>query len=316
MDYEFNDLFDGSSYDDFNDEEEFFNDDDISARSDLKKLSKDDYECANDYYDSIKNFPVLSKEEMQELAIKAKNGNKIARDNLIISNYRLCFFIARRYADLGVPFMDLVQEGSHGLMKAVENFDPNKGVKFSTYAAMWIRSYIYKAVNSQSRDIRIPENVYADYRLIEKVSNDLAHKMGKMPTIEEVSIESKLSIRRIEKVKSYFSASVSYDTTVKDTDNTHLIDILTDSEDEEISTTVENEWLVDDALKLLREQESFVLCCFCGFKGHERMTTSEIAKSMDISTSRVHQIKRRALNRLKLDNKKDFLNLFNKIQEG
>lgn len=316
MDYEFNDLFDSSSYDDFNDEEEFFNDDEKSAKSDLKKLSCDDYECANDYYDSIKNFPVLSKEEMQELATEAKNGNKIARDNLIISNYRLCFFIARRYAGLGVPFMDLVQEGSHGLMKAVDNFDSTKGVKFSTYAAMWIRSYIYKAVNSQSRDIRIPENVYADYRLIEKVSNDLAQNTGKMPTIEEISIESKLTIKRIEKIRSYFSASVSYDATVKDTDDTHLIDVLSDSEDDEISTTVENEWLVDDALRVLKEQESYVICCFCGFKGHDRMTTAEIAKSMDISASRVHQIKRRALNRLKLEGKKDFLNLFNEIQEG
>lgn len=316
MDYEFDDILDGSSYDDYVDEEDFFNEDEECARSYLKKLSKDDFESANDYYDSIKHYPILSRDEMQDLAFKAKNGNKIARENLILSNYRLCFFVARKYADLGVPFMDLVQEGSHGLMRAIDSFKPDKGVKFSTYATTWIKSFIYKAVNSQSRDVRIPENVYADYRLIEKVSNALAHNLGRIPTIEEISTESKLSIKRIEKVKSYVNNSVSYDTTVKDTNDTHLIDILTDSTDEGISTSVENEWLVDDALKLLKEQESYVICCFGGFRGRDKMTTSEIAKSMNMSTSRVHQIKRRALNRLKLENKKDFLEFFNNIQEG
>ena len=276
------------------------------------KLKDNELNDANFYYDSIKDFPILSKEKMDELVVKAQNKDMSARDDLICSNYRLCFFLAKRYANLGVPFMDLVQEGATALIKAVDNFDISKGVKFSTYATICIRGQIYRAVNQQSRDVRVPEHVYADYRIVQNCEDGLAKKLGRIPTLNELSKASGFSVQRIEKLKLTVKDALSISTCINDDDDTTLGDMIADESDNNF-VKVENESIIDDALNLLDERERYVICCFGGYKGYPKMTTAEIGGSFKldkISATRVHQIKRRAINKLRLEGKNDFIQLF------
>lgn len=270
------------------------------------------------YLKDIGRIKLLKSEEERELGKQIKEGKakeaELAKKKLIQSNLRLVVSIAKKYIGQGVLFMDLVQEGSLGLIKAAEKFDYQKGFKFSTYATWWIKQAIVRAISNHSRTIRIPVHMTDRIRLYKKVTAALTAKLGREPNNEEMSQKLGISIKKVENIKNaIFKDPVSLDTPIAE--DLVLEDYVADDSYRSPDATTQSMFLYKDimtTLNFLNHREKTILINRFGLDGHNKQTLEEIGKELGFSKERIRQIENIALQKLKTNNEishlKEYLN--------
>ena len=266
------------------------------------------------YLKDIGKVPLLSAEEEIELAKRMEAGDEMAKQKLAESNLRLVVSIAKRYVGRGMLFLDLIQEGNLGLLKAVEKFDYTKGYKFSTYATWWIRQAITRAIADQARTIRIPVHMVETINKVTRVSRDLLQKLGREPLPEEVGEVMGLSKERVQEIMKIAQEPVSLETPIGEEEDSHLGDFI---QDESIPTPVEatNQTLLheqlDEVVSTLTEREQRVIKLRFGWDDGRPRTLEEVGKEFNVTRERIRQIEAKALRKLRHPNRsrklKDFL---------
>ena len=266
------------------------------------------------YLKDIGKVPLLSAEEEIELAKRMEAGDEMAKKKLAESNLRLVVSIAKRYVGRGMLFLDLIQEGNLGLLKAVEKFDYRKGYKFSTYATWWIRQAITRAIADQARTIRIPVHMVETINKVTRVSRDLLQKLGREPLPEEVGEVMGLPKERVQEIMKIAQEPVSLETPIGEEEDSHLGDFI---QDESIPTPVEatNQTLLheqlDEVVSTLTEREQRVIKLRFGWDDGRPRTLEEVGKEFNVTRERIRQIEAKALRKLRHPNRsrklKDFL---------
>lgn len=254
------------------------------------------------YLKEIGRVPLLTSEEEIELAIRIGNNDEQAKKRLSEANLRLVVSIAKRYVGRGMQFLDLIQEGNLGLIKAVEKFDYTKGFKFSTYATWWIRQAITRAIADQARTIRIPVHMVETINKVKKVSSQLLHKNGHEPTAEEIAAELDMPIEKVREIMRVAQEPVSLETPIGEEEDSHLGDFIPDEEApapaDAASHTLLKEQLAE-VLSTLTPREAKVLSLRFGLEdGHPR-TLEEVGKEFDVTRERIRQIEAKALRKLR-----------------
>jgi len=255
------------------------------------------------YLKEIKDIPLLSPEEEIELSKRARRGDKEARDRIIRSNLRLVINIAKRYSHLGIPLMDLIEEGNIGLMRAVDKFNPRKGFRFSTYAAWWIKQNITRAITEQQKMIRIPVYMNELLHKWKKTQEELSHKLKRVPTNEEIAKKMGIPKEKIEEITSWLSSTtLSLEEPVGDDEESQVKDLVenqkVESPDKDISRLIEKE-RIDNLLEKMSSREKEILDMRFGITDGRTHTLAEIAKKFGISRERVRQIEEQALKKLR-----------------
>lgn len=254
------------------------------------------------YLNEISQYPLLSSEEEKKLFIKLKNGDTSIKDKIINSNLRLVISIAKKYANRGIPFLDLIQEGNIGLMKAVDKFDVSKGYKFSTYATWWIMQAITRSIVNDSRTIRIPVHIYEKNNNFLKVRSRLSNELGREPNVEELAIELDMSVDEINKLITNIPNVKSLNSLVGDEKDAELIDFIPDEENNLIEIVFKDLFL-PDILSLMNEaglkkREKDILCLRLGIYDGNPLTLEAISKNYGVTRERIRQIESVALRRL------------------
>ena len=254
------------------------------------------------YLKEIGTVPLLSSEEELELAKRVVEGDEKAKKRLSEANLRLVVSIAKRYLGRGMHFLDLIQEGNLGLMKAVEKFDYTKGFKFSTYATWWIRQAITRAIADQARTIRIPVHMVETMNKVRRVSGQLLHNNGREPTPEEVAEELNMPVEKIREIMRASQDPLSLETPIGEEDDTHLGDMVPDGDAlapvEEASHVLLREQLMD-VLGTLTPRERKVLQMRFGISGGRPHTLEEVGKEFNVTRERIRQIEAKALRKLR-----------------
>lgn len=254
------------------------------------------------YLKEIGTVPLLSSDEELELAKRVVEGDEKAKKRLSEANLRLVVSIAKRYLGRGMHFLDLIQEGNLGLMKAVEKFDYTKGFKFSTYATWWIRQAITRAIADQARTIRIPVHMVETMNKVRRVSGQLLHNNGREPTPEEVAEELNMPVEKIREIMRASQDPLSLETPIGEEDDTHLGDMVPDGDAlapvEEASHVLLREQLMD-VLGTLTPRERKVLQMRFGISGGRPHTLEEVGKEFDVTRERIRQIEAKALRKLR-----------------
>ncbi len=267
------------------------------------------------YLKEIGRVPLLTPEEEIELAIRISEGDEAAKQKLAESNLRLVVSIAKRYVGRGMQFLDLIQEGNLGLIKAVDKFDFTKGFKFSTYATWWIRQAITRAIADQARTIRIPVHMVETINKVKKTSSLLLHKNGRDPTAEEIAKELDMPVEKVREILRVAQEPVSLETPIGEEEDSHLGDFIPDDDAlapaDAASMLLLKEQLAD-VLKTLTPREEKVLSLRFGLEdGHPR-TLEEVGKEFNVTRERIRQIEAKALRKLRHPSRskklKDFLN--------
>jgi RNA polymerase primary sigma factor len=266
------------------------------------------------YLKDIGKVPLLSAEEEIDLAKRMEAGDDAAKKKLAESNLRLVVSIAKRYVGRGMLFLDLIQEGNLGLLKAVEKFDYRKGYKFSTYATWWIRQAITRAIADQARTIRIPVHMVETINKVTRVSRDLLQKLGREPLPEEIGEVMGLPKERVQEIMKIAQEPVSLETPIGEEEDSHLGDFI---QDESIPTPVEatNQTLLheqlDEVVSTLTEREQRVIKLRFGWDDGRPRTLEEVGKEFNVTRERIRQIEAKALRKLRHPNRsrklKDFL---------
>jgi RNA polymerase primary sigma factor len=266
------------------------------------------------YLKEIGRVPLLTPEEEIELAERMAQGDPYARKRLSEANLRLVVSIAKRYVGRGMQFLDLIQEGNLGLIKAVEKFDHTKGFKFSTYATWWIRQAITRAIADQARTIRIPVHMVETINKVKKVSSQLLHKNGHDPTAEEIAAELDMPIDKVREIMRVAQEPVSLETPIGEEEDSHLGDFIEDSDApapaDAASHTLLKEQL-EDVLSTLTPREKKVLELRFGLEDGRNRTLEEVGKEFNVTRERIRQIEAKALRKLRHPSRskrlKDFL---------
>ena len=254
------------------------------------------------YLREIKNTPLLTAEEEIQLAEKIKKGDKKARQKMIRSNLRLVINIAKRYSYLGVPIMDLIEEGNLGLMKAVEKFNPRKGYRFSTYAAWWIKQYITRAIANQGKTIRVPIYMLELLMKFKKVSNAFTNKLNRRPKIAEIAKRMQLPIKKIQELGQIVAKISSLNAPVGDEGSAEFMELI---EDEKIETAWDEltgylmKEKIGELLARMTPREKKILTLRFGLKNGVTHTLNETAKYFGITRERVRQIETAAMHKLR-----------------
>ena len=266
------------------------------------------------YLKEIGIVPLLSSKEEIDLAIRISNGDQKAKQKLSESNLRLVVSIAKRYLGRGMQFLDLIQEGNLGLIKAVEKFDYTKGFKFSTYATWWIRQSITRAIADQARTIRIPVHMVETINKVKKVSNQLLHTNGHEPSIEEIAEELDLPAEKVREVIRSAQEPVSLETPIGEEEDSHLGDFIPDDDspapvDAAAQTFLKEQ--LDNVLDTLTPREEKVLRLRFGLVDGRARTLEEVGKEFNVTRERIRQIEAKALRKLRHPSRskklKDFL---------
>ena len=254
------------------------------------------------YLKEIGKVPLLSAEEEIELAKRMENGDQEAKKRLAEANLRLVVSIAKRYVGRGMLFLDLIQEGNLGLIKAVEKFDYRKGYKFSTYATWWIRQAITRAIADQARTIRIPVHMVETINKLIRVSRQLLQELGREPTPEEISEEMGMPVDRVREILKISQEPVSLETPIGEEEDSHLGDFIQDDNvpvpAEAASFTLLREQLVE-VLGTLTEREQKVLRLRFGLDDGRARTLEEFGKEFNVTRERIRQIEAKALRKLR-----------------
>ncbi len=266
------------------------------------------------YLKEIGRVPLLTPEEEIELAERKCQGDQFARKRLTEANLRLVVSIAKRYVGRGMQFLDLIQEGNMGLIKAVEKFDYRKGYKFSTYATWWIRQAITRAIADQARTIRIPVHMVETITKVKKTSSQLLHKNGHEPSAEEIADELNLPVDRVREILRISQDPVSLETPIGEEEDSHLGDFIPDelapAPAEVASLSLLKEQL-DEVLGTLTEREEKVLRLRFGLEDGRSRTLEEVGQRFDVTRERIRQIEAKALRKLRHPSRskklKDFL---------
>ncbi len=266
------------------------------------------------YLKEIGRVPLLTSEEEKELAIRIMDGDAKAKKRLSEANLRLVVSIAKRYVGRGMQFLDLIQEGNLGLIKAVEKFDYTKGFKFSTYATWWIRQAITRAIADQARTIRIPVHMVETINKVKKVSSQLLHKNGHEPVAEEIAKELDMPVDKVREIMRVAQEPVSLETPIGEEEDSHLGDFIPDDEApapaDAASHTLLKEQLAE-VLGSLTPREEKVLRLRFGLEDGRPRTLEEVGKEFDVTRERIRQIEAKALRKLRHPSRskklKDFL---------
>ncbi|MFD2672364.1 RNA polymerase sigma factor RpoD [Marinicrinis sediminis] len=292
-----------------NDDDDFTFDEDLSLPPGIK---------INDpvrmYLKEIGRVPLLSAEEEVSLAKRIEEGDEEAKRRLAEANLRLVVSIAKRYVGRGMLFLDLIQEGNMGLIKAVEKFDHTKGYKFSTYATWWIRQAITRAIADQARTIRIPVHMVETINKLIRVSRQLLQELGREPAPEEIAKEMELSVEKVREIMKIAQEPVSLETPIGEEDDSHLGDFIEDQEALAPSDAAAYELLkeqLEDVLDTLTEREENVLRLRFGLDDGRTRTLEEVGKVFGVTRERIRQIEAKALRKLRHPSRskrlKDFL---------
>ena len=254
------------------------------------------------YLKEIGKVPLLTAEEEKELAMKMEAGDMEAKKRLAEANLRLVVSIAKRYVGRGMLFLDLIQEGNLGLIKAVEKFDYRKGYKFSTYATWWIRQAITRAIADQARTIRIPVHMVETINKLIRVQRQLLQELGREPYPEEIAEKMGLPVERVREIQKISQEPVSLDTPIGEEEDSHLGDFIQDDNvpvpAEAAAFTLLKEQLVE-VLGTLTEREQKVLCLRFGLEDGRARTLEEVGKEFDVTRERIRQIEAKALRKLR-----------------
>lgn len=254
------------------------------------------------YLKEIGKVPLLSAEEEIELAKRMELGDAEAKKRLAEANLRLVVSIAKRYVGRGMLFLDLIQEGNLGLIKAVEKFDYRKGYKFSTYATWWIRQAITRAIADQARTIRIPVHMVETINKLIRVSRQLLQELGREPTPEEISKEMDMPVERVREILKISQEPVSLETPIGEEEDSHLGDFIQDDNvpvpaDAATFTLLKEQ--LDEVLGTLTEREQKVLILRFGLEDGRARTLEEVGKEFNVTRERIRQIEAKALRKLR-----------------
>ena len=254
------------------------------------------------YLKEIGKVPLLTAEEEVELAKRMADGDESAKKRLAEANLRLVVSIAKRYVGRGMLFLDLIQEGNLGLIKAVEKFDYHKGFKFSTYATWWIRQAITRAIADQARTIRIPVHMVETINKLIRVSRQLLQELGREPTPEEIAAELDMPVDRVREILKISQEPVSLETPIGEEEDSHLGDFIQDDNvpvpSDAAAFTLLKEQLVE-VLGTLTEREQKVLRLRFGLDDGRARTLEEVGKEFNVTRERIRQIEAKALRKLR-----------------
>ncbi len=254
------------------------------------------------YLKEIGKVPLLTADEEKELAMQMEAGDMNAKKRLAEANLRLVVSIAKRYVGRGMLFLDLIQEGNLGLIKAVEKFDYRKGYKFSTYATWWIRQAITRAIADQARTIRIPVHMVETINKLIRVQRQLLQELGREPYPEEIAVKMNLPVERVREIQKISQEPVSLETPIGEEEDSHLGDFIQDDNvpvpAEAAAFTLLKEQLVE-VLGTLTEREQKVLCLRFGLDDGRARTLEEVGKEFDVTRERIRQIEAKALRKLR-----------------
>ncbi len=254
------------------------------------------------YLRAIKDIPLLTGDQEKSLARKIKRGDAKARRKIMQTNLRLVINIAKRYSKLGVPLMDLIEEGNLGLIKAVKKFNPDKGYRFSTYGAWWIKQYITRAIANQGKTIRIPVYMTEIINRWKRLTEELTQKYGRKPKIKEIAKKMRTSMKKVREISEIATKISSLDAPIGDDGTGQFMDLI---EDESSSSPMDQ---VTDALRreringlldLMNDREKKILDLRFGLSDGTTHTLGETAKYFGITRERVRQIESAALEKLR-----------------
>ena len=290
-------------------EEEEVDDRDLSAPTGVK---------INDpvrmYLKEIGRVPLLTADEEVSLALKIEQGDQEAKQRLAEANLLLVVSIAKRYVGRGMQFLDLIQEGNMGLMKAVEKFDYRKGFKFSTYATWWIRQAITRAIADQARTIRIPVHMVETINKLIRIQRQLLQELGKEPTPEQIAEKMEMPTEKVREILKIAQEPVSLETPIGEEDDSHLGDFIEDQEATSPAEHAAYELLkeqLEDVLDTLTDREENVLRLRFGIDDGRTRTLEEVGKVFGVTRERIRQIEAKALRKLRHPSRskqlKDFL---------
>ncbi|MCL2592728.1 MAG: RNA polymerase sigma factor RpoD, partial [Defluviitaleaceae bacterium] len=254
------------------------------------------------YLKEIGKVPLLSADEELELARLMSEGDIMARKRLSEANLRLVVSIAKRYVGRGMVFLDLIQEGNLGLIKAVEKFDYSKGYKFSTYATWWIRQAITRAIADQARTIRIPVHMVETINRLIRVSRHLLQELGRDPTAEEISKEMEMPVEKVREIMKIAQEPVSLETPIGEEEDSHLGDFIPDEDIKAPADAAAFSLLKEqlmDVLETLTDREEMVLKMRFGLYDGKPRTLEEVGKEFNVTRERIRQIEAKALRKLR-----------------
>lgn len=274
--------------------------DKLNEEASFENISLDD--PVKVYLREIGRVPLLTTDEEIELAVKISEGNTYAKQRLTEANLRLVVSIAKKYVGRGMYFLDLIQEGNVGLIKAVDKFDHTKGFKFSTYATWWIRQAITRAIADQARTIRIPVHMVETINRLKKVQSQLLHENGFEPSEELIAEKMDLPVERVREIMRVAQEPVSMETPIGPEEDSRLMDFIRDEEalapDEAALKTITNED-IDSVLKTLTPREEAVIRLRFGLKDGRCHTLEEVGTEFNVTRERIRQIEAKALRKLR-----------------
>ena len=298
--------------------DDVLNDNDLNMSDDLEMTLSTEGIAIDDpvkiYLKEIGRVPLLSPDEETELAKRMAEGDSYAKKRLSEANLRLVVSIAKKYVGRGMQFLDLIQEGNLGLLKAVEKFDYTKGFKFSTYATWWIRQAISRAIADQARTIRIPVHMVETITKVKKVSSQLLHETGHDPSAEEIADKLEMPAERVREIMRIAQDPVSLETPIGEEEDSHLGDFIPDDDApapaDAASLMLLKEQL-NEVLSTLTDREAKVLRLRFGLEDGRSRTLEEVGKEFDVTRERIRQIEAKALRKLRHPSRskkvKDFL---------
>ena len=278
----------------------------IEDSADIDKFLSDEGVAIDDpvrmYLKDIGKIPLLDPDKEVELAVKCKDGNESAKNELIEANLRLVVSIAKKYVGKGMYFLDLIQEGNLGLIKAVEKFDHTKGYKFSTYATWWIRQAITRAIADQARTIRIPVHMVETIHRVSRTSRQLLQEYGREPTVDEIAEKLGMTPEKVREIMKTAQEPISLETPIGEEEDSHLGDFLPDESTPTPAEAVSAQLLreaLEKVLHTLSEREETVIKLRFGLEDGRSRTLEEVGKEFGITRERIRQIEAKALRKLR-----------------
>jgi RNA polymerase primary sigma factor len=256
----------------------------------------------NKYLQEIARFPLLTLQEEIALARKIKQGDAAARDRMIQANLRLVVTIAADYVDLGLPMMDLISEGSIGLTKAVERFDPTKGAKLSTYAAWWIKQSIKLALSKQAKMIRLPVHLVEKISKVRRLALEMSNELGREPSDDELAEEIGIPAQRVAELRNGSTRPASLEAVIDEDDSTQLGEMIADEEAQTSYDSLHDQDLqqqLKGALHILDDREKKIVFQRFGLDGGQPQTLEQLGATIGLTRERIRQLQTRALDKLR-----------------